>query len=230
MHCFLFDLDGTLVLTGGAGIRAFDRAFEEIFKRKGSIKVIVPAGRTDTAIFQLMCEHYLDRAPTESEVETMFERYMVLLQEEIDNTLPDDFQIMPGILPLLDFLKEDENCLLGLGTGNIKQGAKIKLTRPDLWKYFDFGGFGSDAHIRWELLQAAVDRGKALLRQGEKIEKVYVIGDTPNDIDAGKAIKAVTVGVATGPYSVEDLKNAGADLVYEDLSNYREFLREAGVL
>ncbi|MFH1999782.1 MAG: HAD family hydrolase [Planctomycetota bacterium] len=227
MFCFLFDLDGTLVLTGGAGIRAFDQAFREIFQTEGKIKSISPAGKTDPAILQMMCNRYLERNPTEEEQRAVFSRYLEILKDEVEET--DKFEVMPGIRPLLEYLHNHADCLLGLGTGNIKAGAEIKLRRPDLWKYFHFGGFGSDAPERSQLLQRALDRGTHLLKPGEKIHKVFVIGDTPNDIQAGHAIHAQTVGVATGPYPVKALEEAGADRVYKDLSAYQDFLGDVGV-
>lgn len=225
--CFLIDLDGTLVLTGGAGLRAFDRAFREVYEVDGKIATASPAGKTDPDILRRVCLTFLGREPTKEEEKKVYARYLEYLQDEVDGS--PDFEVMPGIEPLLDRLVADERCLVGLGTGNLEQGARIKLSRPDLWRYFRFGGYGSDATERSELLAIAVERGRALLEEGQAIDEVYVIGDTPRDISAGQAIGARTVGVATGPYSVEDLEKEGADLVYADFADYEAFLSDLGL-
>lgn len=228
IHCFLFDLDGTLVLTGGAGLRAFDLAFTEVFGVEGGLKSISPAGKTDPAILREICDKVMGRAPTDAEEKEVFDRYLAGLQNEVDRS--SDFRIMPGIEPLLEALENNQHCLLGLGTGNIEEGARIKLDRPGLWRFFSFGGFGSDAVSRPRLLEIAIERGRRFIKDGDEICEVYVIGDTPNDIDAGKAIKARTVGVATGPFSVEELDAAGADIVFQDLSDHTTFLEKLGLL
>ncbi len=225
--CFLFDLDGTLVLTGGAGLRAFDRAFREIFGSDGKIISVNPAGMTDPAILDAVCRGFLNRGPTAEEGERVFAKYLDYLREEIDKT--DRFEVMPGVKSLLEILDQNDRCFLGLGTGNLQEGARIKLEYPDLWRYFRFGGFGSDATDRTRLLEKAFEEGRRLLPPGEDFETVYVIGDTPRDITAGRAIGARTIGVATGPYSMEVLDASGADRVYPDLANHRIFLGDIGI-
>jgi phosphoglycolate phosphatase-like HAD superfamily hydrolase len=226
--CVLFDLDGTLVLTGGAGMIAFDATFEEIFRVPGKIKDARPAGKTDPVILNQVCQKVLRRDPTSEEVEAYFKRYLTHLKEIVHTT--DKYQVLPGIQALLEVLRDHPDCLLGLGTGNIREGARVKLSRPPgLWDYFAFGGFGSDSTDRPELLAIGRDRGKALLPAGEDFEEVYIIGDTPRDIEAGQAIQARTVGVATGPFSATDLQAAGADRVYEDFSDYPSFIKEIGL-
>ena len=222
--CILFDLDGTLVLTGGAGMRAFDRAFKEIYGTDGEIKSVNPAGKTDPAILDEVCRHFLDRRPTPEEREAVFARYVRYLEGEVRDA--PGFQVMPGIKPLLEALSRDGRMFLGLGTGNIREGARIKLEPPGLWRYFRFGGFGSDAFDRPGLLARGLKEGRKLLGEGMDFEAVYVIGDTHHDITAGRAIGARTIGVATGPYSVEDLRRERPDRIYEDLSDYRAFLAD----
>jgi len=227
-YCFLFDLDGTLVLTGGAGLRAFDQAFKDIFETEGRIKIASPAGKTDPAILESVCRHYLGRPPTADEEKRFFDRYLGQLREELVEA--PGYEIMPGIKELLDRLHGDARCFLGLGTGNIRKGAEIKLEKAGLWRYFRFGGFGSDARIRSELLEIGRSRGKSYLADGEDFTETFVLGDTPHDIEAGKAIHAVTVGIATGPFSVKDLQVAGADLCYPDLSDFDPFLSRIGLI
>ncbi|MHC4943395.1 MAG: HAD family hydrolase [Planctomycetota bacterium] len=222
--CFLFDLDGTLVLTGGAGLRAFDKAFKDCFQADGKIEIASPAGKTDPNILRHVCEHFLGRTATSAEERTFFDRYLECLVEDMRTT--DRYQVMPGIKALLEHLDRDDRCLLGLGTGNIEKGAEIKLRTGDLWRYFRFGGFGSDASERAGLLRKALERAEALLKGGERIRETYVIGDTPHDIQAGRSVGARTVGVATGPYDLDELKRAGADFLYEDLGDFRTFLAD----
>lgn len=224
--CLLFDLDGTLVLTGGAGLRSFNQAFFEIFKTEKTLESIKPAGKTDTAIIKEVCRLTLKRDPTLEEMEQCFDRYLNLLKIEVDSP---NFQILPGVKPLLKSLSQHSCCLLGLGTGNLEKGAEIKLKHSNLWDYFQFGGFGSDSEDRPELLRIAQNRALKLLKNNETIDQTWVIGDTPKDIQAGKAIRANTVGVATGPYSSDQLIAEGADLVYEDLQDYKAFIKDVGL-
>lgn len=227
MICLLFDLDGTLVLTGGAGMRAFDHAYKEVFRVEGDISGVSPAGKTDRAILFEVCRMLIQRDPTPEEEEEVFNRYVSYLRIEIKRS--PKFRILPGVESLLEALSKNTHCLLGLGTGNLKEGAKIKLTYAGFWDYFTFGGYGCDATDRAELLRIALRRGQDQLRDGEAFSTVYVIGDTPRDIEAGRALGARTIGVATGPYSVEQLSKAGADRFYTDLSDHQSFLVDLGL-
>jgi phosphoglycolate phosphatase-like HAD superfamily hydrolase len=228
VYCFLFDLDGTLVLTGGAGLRAFDRSFKKLFHTDGAVESISPAGKTDPDILNQICQDILGRSPLPDEEKQFFDQYVDFLKDEMSEAT--GFRIMPGIEALLEVLHGDERCFLGLGTGNIREGARIKLEGSGLWTFFSFGGFGSDSTSRPRLLEIAVARGKKLLKDGANFEAVYVIGDTPKDIHAGRAIGAQCIGVATGPYSTQELSEAGADRVYSDFSNPRVFLSDIGLL
>lgn len=227
IFCFLFDLDGTLILTGGAGLRAFDQAFKSVFQVSGKIKAASPAGKTDPVILRIVCEKYLKTGPTPEQEKAFFECYLDRLALDLESA--PQYQIMPGIEPLLKRLADDDRCILGLGTGNIREGAKIKLMRSDLWRFFSFGGFGSDARDRSKLLEKAIQRGRAQIGENEEIREVIVVGDTPHDVHAGQAIGARTVAVATGPFDRADLEATGADLVYEDLGDYLAFLHDLGL-
>lgn len=227
MICLLFDLDGTLVLTGGAGMRAFDKAYKKVFRMEGDISGVSPAGMTDRAILLEVCQMIANREPTLEEEEEVFRQYLANLKEEI--RVSAKFRILPGVTQLLETLSRNKKCLLGLGTGNLKEGARIKLTHAGFWQYFTFGGFGCDATDRTHLLKVALQRGKRMLPDGEAFEAVYVIGDTPRDVHAGQAIGARTVGVATGPYTMDNLEAAGADYLYPDLSDYESVLSDLGL-
>lgn len=227
MICLLFDLDGTLVLTGGAGMRAFDKAYKKVFHLEGDISGVSPAGKTDRAILLEVCRMIANREPTPEEEEEVFRQYLGYLREEIKASTK--FRILPGVKPLLEALSRNRQCLLGLGTGNLKEGARIKLIHAGFWQYFTFGGFGCDATDRTQLLTTALQRGTGMLPDDEAFEAVYVIGDTPLDVHAGKAIGARTLGVATGPYSLADLEAAGADYLYPDLSDNEAVLSDLGL-
>jgi phosphoglycolate phosphatase-like HAD superfamily hydrolase len=219
----LFDIDGTLVLTGGAGLRAFDRAMAVEFDSGMSLEIISPAGMTDTAIFQTIFEQNRKRPPTAGEEERLYARYLEYLEEEVERS--PDFQVLAGVRELVEELSAHDGFHLGLGTGNLEGGARIKMKRAGLDGYFPFGGFGSDSSDRSELLGIAVERGKRGLAADDGVEAVFVVGDTPRDIEAGKAIGARILAVASGSYDMNALAAADADLVVEDLCD-RERLME----
>lgn len=211
----LFDIDGTLVLTGGAGLRAFDRAMAAEFDPGMSLEIISPAGMTDTAIFRTIFERNRNRPPTGEEEERLYARYLKFLEEEVERS--PDFRVLAGVRELLEELATHDDFLLGLGTGNLEGGARIKMKRAGLDGYFTYGGFGSDSSDRAELLGIAVERGKRALASGDGVEAVFVVGDTPRDVEAGKAIGARILAVASGSYDRSALAAADADLVVEDL-------------
>jgi phosphoglycolate phosphatase len=196
MKLFLFDLDGTLVSTGGAGLRALDRAFVGLHSLERATNGISPAGKTDPFIVREIFETKLGRPPVDGEIDRVCEAYLDYLPGEIRDSR--GYRVMDGVADFLDELRGKEETLVGLGTGNLERGARIKLERGGLNGYFLFGGFGSDAEERAEVLRAGVRRAEE--RAGKKIapRDVFVIGDTILDIRAGKAIGAVTVAVGCG--------------------------------
>jgi len=211
----LFDLDGTLVNTGGAGLRAFDRALAEEFGPGMNLNVVKPAGMTDPAIFYEIYLHNRGRMPDADESKRLFQSYLRFLREEIATSA--GFRVLAGVEPLLERLDAIEELHLGLGTGNLETGAKIKLERANLNRFFPFGGFGSDSDDRDTVLSTAVERGRRRLPGGWEIETVFVVGDTPRDVASGKAIGARTLAVASGPYSRDELLTSGPDLATDDL-------------
>lgn len=219
----LFDLDATLVTTGGAGLRAFDRAMAAEFDSAMKLDLVSPAGMTDPAIFREIYRLNRGRLPRSDEEDRLFARYLEFLEEEVENS--EGFRVLPGVEELLKGLAGREEFFLGLGTGNLEEGARIKLERPGLDRYFAFGGYGSDSADRPGLLECAVERGARLAGGRESIEKVFVIGDTPRDVAAGKAIGATTLAVASGPYDVDELAGTSADLVAADLTDRDGLMR-----
>jgi phosphoglycolate phosphatase-like HAD superfamily hydrolase len=133
--------------------------------------------------------------------------------------------VMPGIRPLLDALSQRDDAWLALLTGNFIEGARIKLGYFDLWKYFPCGAFGGDAHSRNDLVPIARQRARECGVPEVKPANILVVGDTPNDVECARVAGATPIGVATGGYSVDDLRAAGAEIVFEDLSDTKAFIR-----
>lgn len=220
----LFDIDGTLVLTGGAGIRAMNRAGEAILGLSNLLDGVPVAGRTDWIILHDALKnagHDLDEAL----FVRMRDAHIEFLREEILQPGQGVKDVMPGIRELLPALQSRDDVALGLLTGNFEEAARIKLGHFDLWDYFRCGAFGDDAADRNQLVPFAVDRAKACGLGEFAFGDVIVIGDTPSDVACARAVGAVPVAVATGTYSLDALRNTGAPIVLEDLSDTEGFLR-----
>lgn len=231
----LFDIDGTLVLTGGAGIRAMNRACEELVGHPHALDGIPVAGRTDRIILSdvvTRAGHSLD----DGLLEQLRDRYIDNLRVEIEK--PGKLQsfeslgarggvkaVMPGIRELLDILEQREDVFLGLLTGNFEAGARIKLEHFDLWRYFPCGAFGDDAADRNELVPFAIERARRCGLVNIAAANILVVGDTPHDVACARAVGAVPIGVATGGFTSAQLRESGADIVFENLGAYGEFLK-----
>lgn len=225
MKLLLFDIDGTILLTDGAGTRAVNRAFEKLYGIDNAMAGIDAAGKTDPLILSEMFGNGLSRRYTEEEADKIFREYVIFLEEEIHNSPID---IMPGIPYLLENLSSRQDMLLGVATGNIEAGAQIKLRRAGLERHFRIGGYGSDSHSREALIRVAIERALGHLEKREGFEKIYVIGDTPHDIVHGRAAGAVTVAVATGRYSPQELQEHNPDYVFEHLADYEKVIKIFG--
>lgn len=220
----LFDIDGTLVLTGGAGLRAMERALEEVFGHTGGLEEIPVAGRTDWAILADAVRR-LGRGLDGPMLSDLQHRYVSHLAEEIQHPGSGRKGVMPGIRGILDVLADRDDVLLGLLTGNFEEGARVKLGQFGLWEYFRCGAYGGDAADRNALVPVAVERARALGLPDIGDADVLVIGDTPHDVLCAQAGGATAVAVATGSSSSAELRDAGADYVFEDLSDTAAFLR-----
>jgi phosphoglycolate phosphatase len=223
MYIILFDIDGTLVLTGGAGMRAMNRACEDLVSGADAMAGVTFAGRTDWSILDDILRnhgHTLDEAL----LDELRRRYVLHLDEEIRLPGRGVKDVMPGIRGLLDALRAREDVHVGLLTGNFIEGARIKLEYFDLWKYFPWGAFGGDAASRNDLVPIAVARAREHGVDGIAPANVLVVGDTPNDVECALVAGATPVAVATGSYSADQLRAAGAGLVFEDLSDTQAFL------
>lgn len=215
----LFDVDATLIRTHGAGMRAMEQAFQEVMGWGDFFKGYSPAGMTDPAIADGISEKRRGKVMDGVEKKRVFDRYLALLEMEL--RLSSEFEVLPGILPFLEKWNEKEHGVLGLGTGNLEEGAKLKLDRANLNQYFKFGGYGSDASIRSEVLEIGKKRGEAYLGYAVDAQHVIVIGDTPHDINAGKAIGARTIAVETGPFDFTQLNAHQPDLVVKDFNDVK---------
>ena len=220
----LFDIDGTLVLTGGAGLRAMNRAVEEVLGYPEVLSDIPVAGRTDWAILVDAARKAGHDLPPEL-LATLRDRYVERLGEEIHHPGRGVKAVMPGIRELLDELAARDDVFVALLTGNFEGGARVKLGHFDLWRYFSCGAFGGDAADRNVLVPFAVERAKQCGLPEISPSDVLVVGDTPHDVACAHAAGAVPVAVATGGYTVEQLRESGAEIVFKDLSDTEEFLR-----
>ncbi|HEU4944725.1 MAG TPA: HAD family hydrolase [Solirubrobacterales bacterium] len=210
----LFDIDGTLLVTGGAGGVAWQRAFAELHGVEANIAEHTDAGMTDPEIAAIVFREVIGREGTPEERSKAIGCYLRHLPASVAGS--DGYRVMPGVEELLDRLI-DAGTLLGLVTGNIEAAAHIKLARARLNRFFSFGGYGSDSADRTEVTKAALGRG-ALVSGGTLADGACIaVGDTPRDVAAGHGAGIAVVGVATGSYSVEQLHEAGADYALETL-------------
>ena len=231
----LFDIDGTLVLTGGAGIRAMNHACEELVGHLDALEGIPVAGRTDRIILTDVVTR-AGHSLHDGLLDQLRERYIENLRVEIER--PGRIQsfeslgarggvkaVMPGIRELLDILEQREDVFLGLLTGNFEAGAKIKLEHFDLWRYFRCGAFGDDAADRNELVPFAVERARRCGLPEIGATDILVVGDTPHDVACARAVGATPVGVATGGFTAGQLRESGAEIVFENLADPALFLK-----
>jgi phosphoglycolate phosphatase len=213
----LFDIDGTLIVTGGAGQRALDRTFEQLFGIAGAFASVELPGRTDPLIVgDALRAHGI--AERDHDGTRFRERYVEALASEMMRDHPAK-RLLPGIRPLLDALSGRDDRILALLTGNFEPSARIKLEHFDLWRYFGWGAFGDDAPDRDGLVPVAVERGVARGHPRVPPERIVVIGDTPRDVSCAAAAGARSIAVATGGASAEQLRVAGADVVFESLAD-----------
>jgi phosphoglycolate phosphatase len=220
----LFDIDGTLVLTGGAGGRAMSLAFEEIFAIPNAFQGIPMAGRTDAWILNdTAAAHGITHTPADDA--RFRDAYVRALAIELEKPGASRKGLMPGVRELLDALAPRDDAYLALLTGNYEAGARLKLEYFDLWRYFACGAFGDDAPHRNVLVPKALSRVAACGGPAFLPEHTIVIGDTPLDVGCAHHVGARALAVATGSHTVDELRAAGADIVMQDLSDMEEVVR-----
>jgi phosphoglycolate phosphatase len=215
VEAVLFDIDGTLLVTGGAGAVAWQRAFRELHGIDADIDEHTHAGMTDPEIAAIVFREVIGREGSSAERAEAIAGYLSHLQQAVEES--EGYRVMPGIGELLARLA-GEGILLGIVTGNIEAAAQIKLARGDLNRFFAFGGYGSDSSDRTELTKKALERGGQVSGKPLDPGATIAVGDTPRDVKAGHGAGLRIVGVATGKYSVAELEAAGADWSLENVT------------
>jgi len=212
----LFDIDGTLVTTGGVGRRAVDRAFHRRHGRADACAQIRFDGMTDRSITRLGLRA-IGLEATEADIDALLEVYVEELAAELKRAALDNYRVHAGI-PQAIAAASERGMALGLGTGNVVEGARLKLEHVDLYRHFSFGGFGNDHELRVELIRKGAERGAAQLGRSLVECRVVVIGDTPKDVDAARGIGAESIGVGTGSFSAAQLREHGATYAFDDMT------------
>ena len=220
----LFDIDGTLLTSGGCGERSLRLAVRDTFGVDDDLHDIEIAGRTDTGIArQLLRKH--GRAETAEGIAEVLGNYL----RHLPVLLPESQgRLLPGVEALLPLLQPRSDVVLGLLTGNLESGAEHKLTHYGVWKYFGFGAFADDHHERDRLGPFALSRAR---ERGHEIalSRTFVIGDTPHDISCARAIGAKAVAVATGVFRSEQLAPHTPDILLEDLGDIPATMKALGL-
>jgi phosphoglycolate phosphatase len=247
VRLLLFDVDGTLVLTGGAAVRAMDDAFYEVFGIRGAFDHVPMPGRTDGAILADAFTRALPQSqiladaltaagvdPVDGQVARYKRVYFERFVEEIRKPVPEDpakpsrhrFKgVLPGVRAALDALDGRPDVFLGLLTGNYERGARIKLEYFDLWRYFRCGAYGDDSLDRHALVPVAVARSRQAGCPAVDPRDVVIIGDTPLDVSCARDAGVSCLAVATGGFSADTLRAAGADTVFDSLADTEGVVR-----
>jgi phosphoglycolate phosphatase-like HAD superfamily hydrolase len=218
----LFDIDGTLLQVDDATRQAINKAFSEIFRLENPQQNVPFAGRTDLGIFKDIAQYLLKRPFQDGELKQVTDRYISLLPGEL---VKCPFRLMPGVTQLLPMLAAKEDIILGLETGNLEKSAYMKLRRGGLDQYFTFGGFGSDSEERSEFIRIAISRARKLNHGSILNENIFLIGDSPYDIKAGKKAGIKTIGVCTGHVERSVLQAESPTCVLTDLSDIPAFIK-----
>jgi phosphoglycolate phosphatase len=211
----LFDVDGTLISTGGAGARSWRHAFDTLYGIPADIGKFTDAGMTDPVVAKLTFTSAVGHEPSPTELATVMAAYLDRLPYEVEHS--EKYRVLAGAEELLPRLGQREGVLLGITSGAVEAAAHIKLSRAGFNRYFPFGGYGSDSPDRIELTQRAIERGGRLLGEELDPKDVFVVGDTPKDVEAAHGAGCAAVATATGHYSREQLEETGAEYVLDSL-------------
>jgi phosphoglycolate phosphatase len=204
----LFDIDGTLINTGGAGAASWRLAFDELYGIPADIGKFTDTGMTDPEVGRQTFEAVLKRKPERREFTRLMERRLHFLHQTVEES--DGYEVLPGVTTLLPELI-DEGYLLGIVTGNVEAAGHIKLHRAKLNRFFSFGGYGSDSADRGELTKVALQRATLVYGEEVKPEQAFSVGDTPLDVTGAHAAGIECVGVGSHHFDVDQLREAGAD-------------------
>lgn len=215
----LFDIDGTLIDTGGAGAASWRLAFDELYDIPADIGEFTDAGMTDPEVGRKTFEAVLHREPERREFTKLMERRLHHLHQTVEES--EGYRVLPGVEKLLPELIED-GYLVGLVTGNTEAAAHVKLHRPRLNRFFSFGGYGSDSNERPEVTRIALKRAKLVFGDEIEPQQAIAVGDTPLDVEGAHAAGIKCVGVGSHKFDADQLREAGADYAIPSL--------EAGLL
>ncbi len=220
----LFDIDGTLVNTGGAGVVSLCKMVQRHFGARDNLDDIEIAGKTDRAIIRDILRKY--NKPTSEENVARFAKVYV---DGLSDELPQcRGRVLPGIAELLRRLQTREHIVLALLTGNLKRGAQLKLEHYDLWHFFEFGAFADDHHDRNELGAFAHTRARDKHGHDFDAANIDVIGDTGHDVACGKVFGARTIAVATGGWSREHLRDCAPEFLFDDFADVEKVIATLG--
>lgn len=219
----LFDIDGTLLLTGGVGKIAFERAFEELFQIPDAWGDCVPDGKTDPLIVEEIAAQTLKRKLKKKEYEMLCKRYTDYFRSEIKKA--PKFRLMPGVSVLLETLSKRNDVLLGIASGNLEEAGWLKLERGNIHHYFQFGGFGSDSNDRSGIIRKALKCAEKIMGHDVARELVFVIGDTEHDIRSAQKLGLQSIAVATGNFDQNDLHSSKPTHLLENLADLELFLK-----
>ncbi len=222
----LFDIDGTLIHTGGAGVKAFARVFETEFDATEGFERLKFAGRTDVSLVrEFFSFHHIE--PSQENLRRFFDRYAFWLDHILEESR---VEICPGVEEFIEALRQMPRApLLGLLTGNVRLGAEIKLRRAGLWGSFETGAFADDHEERDRIAAVACERGGRILGRKLAGQEVMVIGDTPLDIRCARANHARALAVATGSYTLAELDLHQPDWAVNDLRAFTNLWLQQGV-
>ena len=220
----LFDIDETMISSDGAGRKALARALHQLHAVPEAATRVLMSGKTDPQILTeiLSTQAHIDPSQIQAAIPAIIELYLTFLDQEIEAS--QNYIIHAGVREILDHLIEDQRACLGLLTGNVEAGARKKLARFDLNKYFVIGAYGSDSADRLQLPPFAVARAKAHFRQDFDPQEVYIIGDSVNDIACARAFGARTIAVNTGKTSYEDLAAHKPEYLFASLADKQQVL------
>lgn len=213
----LFDIDGTLVTTGGVGRRALEKAFERTYGQPDACSHFRLDGMTDRAIVRQGLVAIGEDASEEA-IDALLRSYVELLEEFVAQADASTYRVHAGMERAVDTAVSRNGFAVGLGTGNIRDGARVKLSRVGLYDKFAFGGFGCDHEDRVELIRRGAQRGAERLGLAMEACRVVVIGDTPKDVAAAQGIGAECIGVGTGYFTPAQLVESGANKAFRDLT------------
>jgi phosphoglycolate phosphatase len=220
----LFDIDGTLIHSGGAGVHALKSAFKERFGIDDDLRNIEIAGMTDSGIVVSILNKHKIPASNEN-MSAFLDSYVHFLSLELPRRKGT---LLPGVLELLERLKSRPHLVLALLTGNVSRGAQLKLEHYGVWHFFEFGAFADDHRDRNRLGSFARARAKEKHGREFSASAIDVIGDTPRDIACGRALGARTVAVATGTWSRDELSKYDPDFLIDDLSDVETVIHTLG--